>query len=75
VELIRRGLEAWRRGDTKTSELLTHEFVAPEFELHPLYIDKVYRGADAATAVFADASEFWADYSFEIEDIIDSANT
>jgi ketosteroid isomerase-like protein len=72
VELIRRGLEAWRRGDSKTLESLNREFVAPEFELHPLYLDKVYRGPDAATAMFADAAEFWTEYSFQIDDIIDA---
>jgi ketosteroid isomerase-like protein len=72
VELLRRGLEAWRRDDTKTADALLRDLLAPGFELHPLYLDKVYRGAEGMWAMRADAREIWADYRFELEDIVEA---
>ena len=71
VESLRRGFEALSRDDTETAEMLLRDLVAPGFEMHPLWLDKVYRGADGMWAMWADAREVWADYSFELEEIVD----
>ena len=71
VEILRRGFEAWYRNDMETVEALMRDLLAPGFEMHPLYLDKVYTGAEAMWAMFADAREIWAEYRFELEDIVD----
>ena len=43
---MRRGLNAWRGGDTETLEGLMDEFLAPDFESEPLYFDGTYRGRE-----------------------------
>lgn len=71
VENLRRAFEAWFRDDTKIVEALLRDFIAPGFEMHPLYLDKVYTGSEGIWAMWADAREVWAEYRFELEDIVD----
>ena len=71
VESIRRGLEAWRSGDTETLERLKDEFLAPDFEIEPLYFDGTYRGREQLWQLWSDLDEFWDEYGLEIEDLVD----
>jgi ketosteroid isomerase-like protein len=71
VELLRRGYEAWNRGDTKTLEALWRDRLDPGFELDPLYIGQVYKGVEGMRDMWADLGEIWEDFRFEVEDISD----
>ena len=74
VDRMRRAFEASQRDDRQESEPLLREFLAPEFEMHPLYLDKVYKGAEGMWAMWADARETWEDYRFDLEEIFDRDN-
>ncbi len=71
VDRMRRAFEAWERDDRRETEALLRELLAPDFEMHPLYLDKVYRGVEGMWAMWADARETWEDYRFELEEILD----
>jgi ketosteroid isomerase-like protein len=71
VESMRRGLNAWRGGDTETIERLMDEFLAPDFEIEPLYFDGTYRGREQLWQLWSDLDEFWDEYRLEIEDLVD----
>jgi ketosteroid isomerase-like protein len=45
--------------------------MTPESEFHPLYLDQVYRGADAVRETLATIVETWEHYRFETEEIVD----
>ena len=70
VDRMRQAFEAWDRDDHRKAEALLREFLAPDFEMHPLYLDKVYRGVEGMWAMQADAREIWEDYRFELEEIL-----
>ena len=65
VDRLRRAFEAWSRGDRQTVEALLRDFLAPGFEMQPLYLDEVYRGAEGLWAMWADARALWEDYRVE----------
>ena len=71
VDRMRRAFEAWERDDRPKAEALLRESFAPDFEMHPLYLDKVYRGVEGMWAMLADVRETWEDYRFELEEILD----
>ena len=71
VDRMRQAFEAWERDDRPKTEALLREALAPDFEMHPLYLDKVYRGVEGLWAMWADARETWEDYRFELEEILD----
>jgi ketosteroid isomerase-like protein len=71
VDRMREAFEAWKRDDRPKTEALLREALAPDFEMHPLYLDKVYRGVEGMWAMWADAREIWEDYRFELEEILD----
>jgi ketosteroid isomerase-like protein len=71
VDRLRRAFEAWSRGDRQTVEALLRDFLAPGFEMHPLYLDEVYRGVEGLWAMWAAARATWEDYRFELEEILD----
>jgi ketosteroid isomerase-like protein len=71
VDRLHRAFEAWSRGDRQTVEALLRDFLAPGFEMHPLYLDEVYRGAEGLWAMWAAARATWEDYRFELEEILD----
>ena len=74
VDRMRRAFEAWQRDDRREAEALLREGLAPDFEMHPLYLDKVYRGVEGMWALWADAGEIWEDYRFELEEILDQGD-
>ena len=55
VDRMRQALEAWQRDDRQETEVLLRKVVAPDFEMHPLYLDKMYRGVEGLWAMWADA--------------------
>jgi ketosteroid isomerase-like protein len=71
VDLVRSIYAALDRGDAEAVEALLEGRVAPDYELHPLYFDRVYKGADAIQQLLADISETWEDYRQEVEEIVD----
>jgi ketosteroid isomerase-like protein len=71
VDRMRQIFEAWERDDRRETEALLREGLAPDYEMHPLYLDKVYRGVEGVWAMWADAREIWEDYRFEREEILD----
>jgi ketosteroid isomerase-like protein len=70
VDHVRRIMEAWDRGDYETLNALAEGRVAPDFELDPLYLDRVYKG-DEALQVGADMAAVWEDYRATTEEIVD----
>jgi hypothetical protein len=54
VERVRQVGEAWARGDTEAAETLLQGHIAPDFELHPLYLGHVYRGLEGMRELLAD---------------------
>ena len=40
VDRMRRAFEAWEREDRRKTEALLREVLAPDCEIHPLYLDK-----------------------------------
>ena len=75
VDRMRRVFEAWERDDRRETEALLREVLAPDFELHPLYLDKVYKGVEGMWAMQAEAREIWEDYRFELEEILVGTTT
>jgi ketosteroid isomerase-like protein len=71
AEWARRVAEAWARRDVGAADALVEGRLAPGFEFHPLYLDRVYRGGEVARQMWADLSETWEDYRFEVEDVVD----
>ena len=70
VELVRRLMEVWDRGDYEALNALAEGRVAPDFELDPLYFDRVYKG-DEAQQLGADIAAVWEDYRATTEEVVD----
>jgi ketosteroid isomerase-like protein len=70
VELVRRIIEVWDRGDYEVMEDLAEGRVAPDFELDPLYLDRVYKG-DEVRQLWAELAVAWEDYRATTEEIVD----
>jgi ketosteroid isomerase-like protein len=71
VERAREFFEAWSRNDAKAVERLLRDFVTPDVEIDPLYLDQVYTGIEGFLEMRADLVETWEDYRLEVEEIID----
>jgi ketosteroid isomerase-like protein len=71
VEWARQVAEALTRGDVEAVEALSEGRLAPDFEIHPLYLDRVYRGDEAVRQMWADLTETWEDYRAEFEEVVD----
>ena len=74
VELVRRIIEVWDRGDYDALNALAEGRVAPDFEFDPLYLDRVYTGVDEARQLWADLAAVWEDYRATTEEIVDLGN-
>ena len=74
VELVRRIIEVWDRGDYDALNALAQGRVARDFELDPLYLDRVYTGFDGARQLWADLAAAWEDYRATTEEIVDLGN-
>ena len=71
VEIARQAGQAFNRGDVETGLALIEAHVAPDYEFHPLYLDRVYSGVGALRQAAEDAAEIWRDYRNQVEDIVD----
>jgi hypothetical protein len=45
--------------------------LAPDFEIHPLYLERSYKGVEGMRKIWADLDEIWQDYRLEIGEIVD----
>jgi ketosteroid isomerase-like protein len=71
VERMRAFFEAWRGGDSERQTALMREYLHPEFELHPLYFDRVYEGVAGMQEFFSDMRNTWEDYVLDLQEIVD----
>ena len=71
VDLVRRIIEVWDSGGYDALNDLAEGRVAPGFELHPLYLDRVYTGDEAPRQLGADLAAAWEDYRATTEEIVD----
>jgi hypothetical protein len=72
VEWVRQLADAlWHRRDPEAADALVEGRLAPDFELHPLYLDQAYQGDTGARQLLADLTETWEDYRSEVEEIVD----
>ena len=71
VEWLHEVSEARARDDMEALETLLRAGLAADFELQPLYPDRLYKSAEGMRGLQADALETWQDYRFETEEIID----
>jgi len=63
--------EAWRSGDSERLEALMQEHLHPEFELHPLYFDRVYEGVPGLQEFLSDMRDIWEDYVLDVQEVVD----
>jgi SnoaL-like domain len=71
VEWARQVAGAWTGRYTEAVEALLRTRLAPDFELHPLYLGQSYRGLEGMRQLWADIFETWTDYRLEIGEIVD----
>ena len=71
VDWLHRVSEARAQGDTEALETLLQGGLAADFELQPLYPDRVYKSPEGMRELPSDALETWQDYLFETEEIVD----
>jgi ketosteroid isomerase-like protein len=69
VEWVRQVAEVWARGDEEALKALFQARLAPDSELHPLYLD--HRGYEGMRELWADLGEAWEEYRVETEEIVD----
>ena len=71
VEVVRRFAEVWTGRYTEAAEALVRPRLAPDFEIHPLYLERSYKGVEGIRQLWADIDEIWQDYRLEIGEIVD----
>ena len=69
--MLRAAYEAWRSGDSERQEASMREHVHPEFELHPLYFDRVYKGVPGIQEFLSDMRDTWEDYVLDLQEMVD----
>jgi SnoaL-like domain len=71
LAVVRAAIEALNTGDAERQEALVRNHLHPEFELHPLYFDRVYRGAPGIQEFLSDLRDTWEEYVLDLQDLID----
>ena len=71
VELARQLAEVWTGRYTEAAEALVRPLLAPDFEIHPLYLERSYKGVEGIRQLWADIDEIWQDYRLEFGEIVD----
>ncbi len=71
VELTRGFAEVWTGRWTEAVEVFVRPRLAPDFEIHPLYLERSYKGVEGIRQLWADIDEIWQDYRLEIGEIVD----
>ena len=71
LEWARRLAEVWTGRYTEAWSALVRPRLAPDFEIHPLYLERTYKGVEGIRQLWADIDEIWQDYRMEIKEIVD----
>jgi hypothetical protein len=71
VEWVRQAADAWKRGDMERMEAVFGSHLSADFELHPLYLDRVYKGYEGMQELWADISQTWEDYRLRTKEIVE----
>ena len=72
VDFLRQGYAALQRDDLEAFKALARGRLHPEFEFHHIWDGRVLKGYEGTLEWLADTRETWADYSQEVEEIIES---
>jgi ketosteroid isomerase-like protein len=68
---VRQVAQAWERGDVERMKALFRRHLSADFELHPLYLDRVYKGYEGMQELWADISQTWEDYRLRTEEVVE----
>jgi len=71
VEWTRGFAEVWTGRYTEATEAFVRPRLAPDFEIHPLYLERSYKGVEGIRQLWADIDEIWQGYRLEIGEIVD----
>ena len=71
VDFLRQGYAALQRDDLEAFKALTRGRLDPEFEFHLVWDGRVLKGYEGTLEWLSDTRETWADYSQEVEEIIE----
>ena len=72
VDFLRQGYAALQRDDLEAFKALARGRLDPEFEFHLVWDGRVLKGYEGTLEWLSDTRETWADYSQEVEEIIES---
>jgi hypothetical protein len=70
VERVRGVVEAWRKGDMERVDAQLRQHLHADFELHPLYLDRVYKGYEGLQELWADLLQTWDDYRLSLDEVV-----
>lgn len=71
VDFLRQGYAALQRDDLEAFKALARRHLDPEFEFHLVWDGRVLKGYEGTLEWLSDTRETWADYSQEVEEIIE----
>ena len=71
VDFLRQGYAALQRDDLEAFKALARGRLDPEFEFHLVWDGRVLKGYEGTLEWLSDTRETWADYSQEVEEIIE----
>ena len=71
VKWVRGVAEVWTGRWTEAAEALVRPRLAPGFEIHPLYLERTYKGVEGIRQLWADIDEIWQDYRLAFGEIVD----
>jgi hypothetical protein len=71
VGWVREAAGAWARRDMERLGAVLERHLSADFELQPLYLDRVYKGFDGMQELWADIAQTWDDYRLETRDVVD----
>ncbi len=72
VDIVRRQLEAYLRGDNESALAAYHPEVELDVSIRPE--GRVYRGVEGLVEAIRSWTGTWEDYRFEVEEIIDAGD-
>ena len=71
VDFLRQGYAALQRDDLEAFKALARGRLDPEFEFHLVWDGRVLKGYEGTLEWLSDTRETWADYSQEVEEVIE----
>jgi ketosteroid isomerase-like protein len=72
VEVVRRGYEAFARGDMESLAALLQEYLDPEFEYQSELAGEAFKGVEGMRDFLLEVRETFQGYTTEVDEIIDS---